>query len=51
MKILVTGLGAMGTSHGWALAQAGADVWHVVRNPKASRASGSIAIDLLDLRS
>ena len=51
MKILVTGLGAMGTSHGWALAQAGADVWHVVRNPKASRASGSISIDLLDLRS
>ena len=52
MKILVTGLGAMGTSHGWALAQAGEDVWHVVRNPEASRASGgSIVIDVLDMRS
>ncbi len=50
MKILVTGLGAMGTSHGWALAQAGEDVRHVVRNPRAAQASTPTRIDLLELR-
>ena len=40
----------MGTAHGWALAQGGEEVWHVLRGPDRAEASRSVTIDLYDLR-
>jgi 2-dehydropantoate 2-reductase len=50
MKILIIGLGNIGTVHGWALSQAGADVTHAVRKGSAGKYESGINMDVLDLR-
>lgn len=50
-KLLVVGLGNIGTVYGWALAQAGVEVTHVVRPGWTERYAKGIRLDVLDLRS
>jgi ketopantoate reductase len=49
-KMLIVGLGNIGTTFGWALSEAGVDVTHVVRKGRASRFGEGIKLDVLDLR-
>jgi 2-dehydropantoate 2-reductase len=50
MKLLVVGLGVIGTAYGWAFDEAGAEVVHLVRPGRAARYAGGVDLDLLDLR-
>jgi 2-dehydropantoate 2-reductase len=50
VKILVTGAGIIGTIYGWALAQGGLSVTHLVRPGKAARFGGGAAVDVYDRR-
>jgi len=50
MKTLIIGLGNIGTIHGWALSQAGADITHVVRKGTKSKFENGVRMDVLDLR-
>jgi 2-dehydropantoate 2-reductase len=50
VTILVLGTGIIGTTYGWALAEAGHRVVHLVRPGKAARCAGGIPMDVLDLR-
>jgi 2-dehydropantoate 2-reductase len=50
MKVLVIGMGNVGTMHGWALSQAGADITHVVRKGTKSLFEDGVRMDVLDLR-
>ncbi|MDY6796608.1 MAG: 2-dehydropantoate 2-reductase N-terminal domain-containing protein [Actinomycetota bacterium] len=50
MKVLIIGLGNIGTVYGWALAEAGADITHVVRKGKRERYEDSVSLDILDMR-
>jgi ketopantoate reductase len=50
MKMLIIGLGNIGTIHGWALSQAGMDVTHAVRKGSAGKYESGIKMDVLDLR-
>lgn len=49
-KMLIVGMGNIGTTFGWALSEAGVDVTHVVRKGKGSLFSQGIKLDVLDLR-
>jgi ketopantoate reductase len=49
-KMLIVGMGNVGTTFGWALSEAGVEVTHVVRKGKGSLFDGGIKIDVLDLR-
>lgn len=50
MKLLIIGLGNIGTAYGWALSEAGVDVTHRVRPGRAGDHAHGIVIDLLDRR-
>jgi len=50
MKTLIIGLGNIGTLHGWALSQAGADITHAVRKGSKDKYKDGIMLDVLDLR-
>lgn len=50
MKMLVVGLGNIGTVYGWALSEAGADVTHVVRKGKKALFEDGVRLDILDMR-
>lgn len=50
MKTLIVGLGNVGTIHGWALSQAGADITHVVQKEKKGQFESGVKMDILDLR-
>jgi 2-dehydropantoate 2-reductase len=50
MKILVVGLGVIGTGYGWAFTDAQYDVTHLVRPGRAKEAALRSYLDILDLR-
>lgn len=50
MKTLIVGAGIIGTIYGWAFAEAGHDVTHLVRPGKASKFAEGIEIDMYDVR-
>lgn len=50
MRVLVIGAGIIGSIYGWALAESGHHIVHLVRSGKASALSGGLALDVLDRR-
>jgi 2-dehydropantoate 2-reductase len=50
MKILVVGAGIIGDIYGWAFAEAGHEVTHLVRPGKTAQFAGGIKIDMYDTR-
>jgi len=50
MKILIVGAGIIGTTYGWAFAEAGHEVIHLVRPGKAAKFADGFAIDMYDVR-
>ena len=50
MRVLVVGAGIIGTIYGWALAESGHQVVHLVRSGRAAALGNGLAIDLLDKR-
>ena len=50
MKLLIVGAGIVGSIYGWAFAQAGHAVTHVVRSGKAAKFKDGFQIDMLDAR-
>jgi ketopantoate reductase len=50
MKMLIVGMGNIGTIHGWALSQFGVDVTHAVRKGSRGKYESGINMDVLDLR-
>jgi 2-dehydropantoate 2-reductase len=50
MKILIVGAGIIGSIYGWAFAEAGHDVIHLVRPGKAAQFKDGIKIDMYDTR-
>ena len=49
MRILVVGLGVIGTGYGWAFAEAQHEVTHLVRAGR-SKGAGRLYLDILDMR-
>jgi len=49
VKVLIVGTGVIGTIYGWALAEAGVEVTHVVRS-SGRPSAGAVCLDLLDHR-
>ncbi len=50
MKVLVIGVGIIGTIYGWALNEAGVEVIHFVRSPKPDLTKYGAKLDILDER-
>src|SRR3990172_5022910 len=50
MKILVVGAGIIGSIYGWAFAEAGHEVSHLVRPGRASQFPDGMEIDMYDTR-
>ena len=50
MKILIVGAGIIGTIYGWAFAEAGHEVTHLVRSGRAVNYEGGFKIDMYDVR-
>jgi 2-dehydropantoate 2-reductase len=50
MRILVVGVGVIGSVYGWALAGAGHQVTHLVRPGRAASYPGGVPLDVLDHR-
>jgi 2-dehydropantoate 2-reductase len=50
MKTLIVGTGIIGTIYGWALAEAGHDITHLVRLGRVGRYKDGIRMDVLDNR-
>jgi 2-dehydropantoate 2-reductase len=50
MKTLIVGAGIIGTIYGWAFAEAGHDVTHLVRPGKAAQFKNGFKIDMYDVR-
>ena len=50
MKTLIVGAGIIGTIYGWAFAEAGHEVTHLVRLGKASKFKDGFEIDMYDVR-
>lgn len=50
MKILIVGAGIVGSIYGWAFAEAGHEVTHLVRSGRAGKFAGGMPIDMLDAR-
>jgi len=50
MRVLVIGAGIIGSIYGWALAQSGHQVVHLVRSGKASALRDGLTLDMLDRR-
>ena len=50
MKIMIVGAGIIGTIYGWAFAEAGHEVIHLVRPGRAAQFGSGIEIDMYDVR-
>ena len=50
MRVLVVGAGIIGSIYGWAVAQSGHDVVHLVRSGKAAALRQGLMLDMFDLR-
>ena len=50
MKILMVGAGIIGSIYGWAFAEAGHEVTHLVRPGRAAQFASGIEIDMYDVR-
>ena len=50
MKILIVGAGIIGTIYGWAFAEAGHSVTHLVRTGRAAQYAEGLEIDMFDVR-
>ena len=50
MKTLIVGTGKVGVMYGWALAQSGADICHIIRKESRSKVSGDVEMDVPDMR-
>jgi ketopantoate reductase len=50
MKTLIVGSGIIGVIYGWALAEAGVDVTHFVRNGRKGQFKDGVNLDILDER-
>jgi 2-dehydropantoate 2-reductase len=50
MKILIVGAGIVGSIYGWAFAEAGHNVTHLVRPGKAKKFIKGMPVDMLDMR-
>ena len=50
MKIMIVGAGIIGTIYGWAFAEAGHEVTHLVRSGRGTQFSKGIEIDMYDVR-
>ncbi len=50
MKILIVGAGIIGSIYGWAFAEAGHEVTHLVRPGRAAQFAEGIKIDMYDVR-
>jgi len=50
VRILIVGLGVIGTGYGWAFGEAGHDVIHLLRPGRAAQVADGVHIDLLDRR-
>ena len=50
MKTLIVGAGIIGSIHGWAFAEAGHEVLHLVRSGKSAQYVDGINIDMYDVR-
>ena len=50
MKTLIVGAGIIGAIYGWALAEAGHDITHLVRPGKSGKYAAGIQMDMLDNR-
>ncbi len=50
MKTLIVGAGIIGSIYGWAFAEAGNEVIHLVRPGKSAQYAGGIRIDMYDVR-
>lgn len=50
MRVLIVGLGVVGTGYGWVFAEAGHEVVHLMRPGRAAQAGKEIPFDLLDRR-
>jgi 2-dehydropantoate 2-reductase len=50
MRVLVVGAGIIGSIYGWALAESGHHVVHLVRSGRASGLHDGLTLDMLDRR-
>jgi|SRR5579864_1723355 len=50
MRVLVVGAGIVGTIYGWALAESGNDVVHLVRSGRAAALREGLLLDIFDRR-
>ena len=50
MRVLVVGAGIIGSIYGWALAESGHNVKHLVRSGKAAALLDGLPLDLFDRR-
>ena len=50
MRVLVIGAGIIGSIYGWALAESGHEVFHLVRSGRATSLRDGITVDVFDLR-
>lgn len=50
MKTLIIGAGIIGSIYGWAFAEAGHEVMHLVRPGKAAQFSNGLVVDMYDVR-
>ncbi|MCC7359259.1 MAG: ketopantoate reductase family protein [Anaerolineales bacterium] len=50
MKVLIVGAGIIGSIYGWAFAQAGHEVLHLVRPGKAAQFADGLKLDMYDAR-
>jgi ketopantoate reductase len=50
MRVLVVGAGIIGSTYGWALAESGHQVVHLVRSGRANALREGMRLDVLDLR-
>jgi 2-dehydropantoate 2-reductase len=50
MRVLVVGAGIIGSIYGWALAESGHHIVHLVRSGKASALRDGLTLDMLDRR-
>jgi 2-dehydropantoate 2-reductase len=50
MKVLIIGAGVIGTVYGWALAEAGHSVTHLLRPGRTTRFTNGVPIDMVDRR-
>jgi ketopantoate reductase len=50
VRILIVGLGVIGSTYGWALSEKGIDVTHFVRKGRKEKAQSGIFLDIYDTR-